>query len=285
MLNHSASFWSCVDCPQSAIMLISYEITVLSILISNPVSAQSTGFNFAGADCCPFIESDLVEYDLPALVAANRIRAGPYDIVNCNATEARILNKTVTAMRHSAKHTAIDARRGVRSSHGFWALFNTDQNQPFVKETFQKIAKGASLSLYPTGDPDEHRPTFLCASKHSPGLPKTLHKQCEDAIASVTTDRHNVVSLCPAFWTLPTYPSNVCPRVRRNGKMDPSILSFTPNKVSCLTHETVHIYAGFHHPEEFREAYSLQQCIDLDDGDSVKNAQNFVNYAYGKLMC
>ena len=231
------------------------------------------------SDCCPFAELDDPELDIAALTAANRISNGPYDIVNCDSSERVILYKYIDYVRAYANHTVRDAQKGIKSTHGFWALFKSDDNRQFVTDVFESIANGAPT--YPSAANGEYRPTLLCASEHSPDIPETVHQNCAWGPTAnyVSTDHSNVIIVCPEWWEQRREAPLQCPHVLRNGKMMPPGMNLADHKIGILIHELAHVYVGLRAPEDFPERYRLEECVNLSKEESIENASSYAFYA------
>ena len=150
-----------------------------------------------------------------------------------------------------------------------------------MKKIFEDIADGAPPYLVPTDDGAVRRPTLLCAGTESPGIPADVHEFCSHNTNFVSTDHGHITFICPGWYDLPM-PPRVCPRVGRSGTMLHNGNWMAQHKVGILIHELAHVYVGLYHPDEFAEAYDLQSCLDLNEEDSVKNAQSYATYAMCK---
>ena len=247
---------------------------ILAWLLTSLGRAQ----NSSDPDCCPAVDVDFAELDVPALIAANRVQSGPYDIINCIASERAILDQNLKWVQAFARATLGDVEHGIASKHGFFVIFKSNRNQAFVRKIFQDIADGAAPYTVLTDDGAVRRPALLCAGTESPGIPADVHKFCIHHTNFVSTDHGHINFICPGWYDLPM-PPRVCPRVGRLGRLLHNGNWMAQHKIGILIHELAHVYVGLYHPDELAEAYDLQSCLDLSEEDSVKNAQSYAIYA------
>ena len=135
-------------------------------------------------------------------------------------------------------------------------------------------------------------PTFICAIPGIEGSATTkwFNDFCVDDAAFARTHHTaalyepgtNFVVLCPPMWNLPTgLTADSCPDVigrRSRRRFSPNNDGLMRSQFAGVLHELVHLYNPFEE-EGFKEAYSIQDLVDLNATDSLQNPQNYVAYA------
>ena len=223
---------------------------------------------------------DFPGLNLPALKAATLVPAGPVDIINCDAASSGMA-VWLTQVRDYAAQASRDAFFGIRSRHGFKALFKANRNIEAVRNVYEKIAAGAiPFSEADGGCVKGQRPAVFCINK--PGghlehaVPGALIETCGSGRikAFVSTDAPNIVMVCPAMMSMPDISDQrlQCPR-QEGGKLVPNneALGYSPQAV--LTEEFAHMYLGM--DEDHAEKYQVQDAVDLGEAESMNNGPSW----------
>ena len=218
--------------------------------------------------------------------------SGSYRILQCGSSEqagsqASILQDLLPKVWTHLQAVITDVQLGTSSTHGFTAFFKTNDNKAAVQARFQKLIDGPPIVLTPQRAQLTHRPTapptFICANQGDTYSEKIYNQLCEPNMHIPAGQRPDteVMVLCPLFWRMRQDGwieplSGFCPRLINNALL-PNSGALTFNLMSVIVHELIHVY-GAQQPPGGRETYTIQNAVELNATESMKNAANFAFY-------
>lgn len=253
---------------------------VTSIALALP-QLQSDGIENIGltAPRCKTTYTDFPDFNLTLAAERDLQSVGPFDIINCahHTSDARYALATT---RRFAAAAANDSRLGVDSEFGFAALFKSNNAAARVNLILSKIAYGTIPSragCYPGA-----RPTVLCVNSNDV-ITNRMRELCNMGHPAYTNKAFpHVVILCPSVWYLPDMRASEvkCPTLDAKGKLTPNDGVIALNTQATIVHEFVHIYQRFIDMGD--EAYNIQDAIELNEKDSLRNPSNYALYVAGK---
>lgn len=229
----------------------------------------------------PVEYGDFPGFDPGALALLDVYHAGLYDIINCGP-RARDVADYLTQVIATAKKARKSAQLGVKSPYGFKALFKTDENKPEVTGFYENVIRGTK---YPPWVSTANKvPAFLCINQNDTKIPQAVHDHCSTASELfISTDNPWIVNICESWWIAPEKPDQ-CPRALSDGSMVPEGDRLAMHKVGAMIHELAHIYAPTGHQLPIiEEAFTLNECLELDEHDSMENAAQYAMFASGKI--
>ena len=196
------------------------------------------------------------------------------------------------------------AQMGMFSAHGFLAFFKSDaSSKPVIsileKIRDQKAIRGNLPNIFKASGPE-----FICVKEDTTARykrlgvdPQQVCKQLQNHAFWLRKSRY--IFLCDSFFDWRISPASIGPGVVRDYRPASSCLQVRDNlfigfgNMVCLyqkymlIHEMVHFYLGrksltlgTNPPEQ----YSLEHCIDLSAGLSLRNPQNYQAFVASKLL-
>ena len=240
---------------------------------------------------------------VPSAIAAiydDYTSSGNYQILGCGAgqpnSQASKLQAILPHVYNNLQPVIADVALGTSSTHGYWAFFKDNRNIANIKTIFQNMAAGSPVQVSSEGrdiNPLSIRwPTFVCIN---PGVPEVagFYATCtQGAMGGNIPMAHHVnselIGICPLFWELADRVGEApsisdCPRVRRN-TLTPNTNNLAVQQQGQIVHELAHLYGVGSEPgawlEGEYEIYNVNDAVNLDEADSLVNAQNYALY-YG----
>ena len=236
----------------------------------------------------PIMKLLLVPYLLALLLPI----ISTYKIENCSSSEIAI-DHAITLAQTTMIRPLFDLRRGLLSSHGYTAMYKSNDFTSFLHGLMTNILH--LTTIHAAGRDLE--PTFVCATsdmeqKFNIGY-DPLERCAETQATSFWAKDTAVVFLCPSFKSLafqpvlsPGGPQDIyCPVVLKNmfvGQSDPLVKYQSYD----LVHQLAHLYlqdGGLTDQTEPKEVVDWNSCVGLGwasvEGElSVRNPFNLVYY-------
>ena len=232
-------------------------------------------------------------------------RLGNYQLVNCNHQQGSQIGTLLQTLRGKLLPVIQDAKGSGSHRTTAYEFFMKDSSRAqFVADLITNITIGNALV---TAEPpfSEGNPTFVCVTKGA--IPIELDGTTQDAYAYCTAKKKPAeeiiatyfnptpwIILCPVFFQLPSYPPiDACPTInsrsnRFNGKHGSIAgLSIVFNQMWVLFNQIVQYYQGAQ-PGYVKlkggEVHDINKAYRLSPADALRNAQNYVYYAYSKSL-
>ncbi|KAL9603154.1 MAG: hypothetical protein Q9219_001357 [cf. Caloplaca sp. 3 TL-2023] len=186
--------------------------------------------------------------------------------------------------------TLADLDYGIHSHHGYRSLFKTNAHVNDIRDVYRRIANAIELNATHPEMAGLRPPTILCRDDRATdpvdahNYRVTCEKQPGQKLATGAVSSHETasVALCDFFWRIPSEPEeDDCP-IWTNGRrfrMLENSAALARNQYSILIHEFVHLYNEYDPPYDYVEVYKLQEAVNLDAAESLKNAANYAYYA------
>ena len=234
-------------------------------------------------------------------------RVGNYQLVNCNHQKGSLIATLLHTLRNKLLSVIQDAKSSGSHRTTAYEFFMKDSSRAqFVADLITNITIGNALR--PAEPPfSEGNPTFVCVTKGA--IPIELDGTTQDAYAYCTANKNPAevviasyfnptpwIFLCPVFSQLPSYPPiDACPTINRrssnfNRKLsDGSIAgaSILSNQMWALFNQIVQYYQSAQ-PGYVQlkggEVHDINKAYRLSPADALRNAQNYVYYAYSKSL-
>ncbi|KAL8734116.1 MAG: hypothetical protein Q9181_003305 [Wetmoreana brouardii] len=211
--------------------------------------------------------------------------SGNYRITNCDLIcRSRDVLSLLPQVWEALQSVLADLEHGTASRHGFRTFFKTNASLPHVKSVFQAIANGRYLR--------GRQPIIECLSDENlePHQRVTYNIVCPSRISGPvpagSLPYHGLMVICPPFWTRATFPyGDGCPAVggrRGQRRFVDTGADLSDTQFAIIVHELMHLYNPRDAVTKQGEAYSAQDCLELDPQKSIQNAGNFALYAAGK---
>ena len=173
----------------------------------------------------------------------------------------------------------VDANQGTDSQYGYQAFFKTNDNIPFVTDTFGKMSDSASVNV----GGQEQQVVFVCANPGDPVVATVYNNMMatQPRAAAYSAFGNNAIYLFPFFWALSRKPYPFrCPHVR-NGICSPNSDYLGRTQYATIVHELADKYLHLNDMNAM-DVYNIQDCIDLPANEQIDNAENYAMYVSGE---
>ncbi|KAI4115257.1 MAG: hypothetical protein LQ338_007882 [Usnochroma carphineum] len=218
-----------------------------------------------------------------------------YLLFACNAPHTRQLWTMIPQMISDLESTIADLEFGTASRHGFRSFFKTNANINDVRAVYKKMANAVEIYATNPDLQDMRPPAILCYDGRAtdPIVEESYRKGCapkpgqHSNIAALSTPATATIDLCDLFWGLrPEATANQCPLIAGNrlGRKLENTADLVLDQVSALIHEFAHLYNAHEPPYGYAESYNIQDAVDLNATESLRNAANYAYYVSGALL-
>lgn len=201
---------------------------------------------------------------------------GQFNTYLCTDIQTSTLDSLFDDINHDMPFILQSTALGLSSPNGFPALFKTEANIAPVTALFQHIANKDRLNTgvirYPV--------IFTCVNPGERHTGKMFQYSLQHPDVPAASDsKTNDIFVFPLFWELMRGPSYAqCPGIEEN-KALPNDGRLVANQYGTLVHELADKYLHFGESREHWtasvESYNVQDAIELSEGDSLQNAQNY----------
>ena len=223
--------------------------------------------------------------------------------MNCNPQQGDLIGTLLRTFKDTLLPVIHDAKGSKSHRSTAYEFFLKDSSQAqFVADLITNATIGNAQ--YPAEPPfSAGNPTFLCATPGPirlvapDGTVRDAYDRCLERVIASYLDPTPWIIVCPLFFRLRSHPPNdACPTVNRHGAhfnrkpVDDNIAgsSIWQTKMWVLFHELVHYYLyaqpGYVALEAGEEVYSINKAWKLSPAAALKNAENYVYYAYSKSL-
>ena len=196
-----------------------------------------------------------------------------------------MLTRAIAALKPALN----DVGDGLKSQHGFKALFKDGAKVPYIRNILQFIASARKVKGLNPDPFVPSAPRFACVTPSTIKQYKFLKidpwKYCiqPGEGAAFYWSGSSYLFLCPRFWIndiAPIPQKDTCPSVVRNqflgsGEVLGVYMTY------MVIHEMVHFYLGQYSLGPFTyppETYLINECVALDPSHSALNPQNYQYY-------
>ncbi|KAL8640516.1 MAG: hypothetical protein Q9228_002572 [Teloschistes exilis] len=188
---------------------------------------------------------------------------------------------------------AINAVDQSPHSHGFHAFFKLDASRRLVMDMLKKVKTMKAIRGLKPNRFLASQPEFVCVDENTQGryprLPTDPYQTCRFmAVFGLWMRGFKYIFICPKFFNLPIAPSvRHCPRVIDNEFERKGYLLADYQKY-ILIHEMIHFYLGqssLGWESKPVERYKLNECVNFDAKNSLRNPMNYQYYVASKSIC
>ena len=216
-----------------------------------------------------------------------------YEISDCG-WRAKRLDDLLKKIPSVVAATLADIKLGVKSEHGFTALFKTNDNIAYITGLLNSVAQGSKRRGLAPSPKLWEAPQFICAAPYTrqkyPWMLADPWILCSGPAPfapyyGMWIDDTNAIILCPDFWNFQPVPTQSrCPKLVKNKWADSpaaraeSVYGF---QIYNLIHEMLHFYMDRQSLSSHtrpREQYEINELVNLWAANTVRNPTNFQCY-------
>ncbi len=239
-----------------------------------------------------FLWSLTQEFILPSLAQmADSANSGDWLILRCGAgtpnSNASGLQQLLPQWWDYLQLAETDVRLGTASTHGYEAMFKTNDSVPTVSSTLAGVANGGPITIGTGPLAAKRKPTLVCINAGDPNTAAVYHACMSDPRGAVFAGHwphSEIIALCPEFWNLPDGPTLYdCPS-RRLNQLTPNTATLTVNKFGVFMHQAVLLYNLTTIVGWPQEVYAAQSLVTLTATRALANANSYAFYACGEML-